>query len=152
MGDEFDIRMTELDEEACWRMLARVAVGRVGFAEGDEVVVLPVNSAVQGGRVIFRTAQGSSLAMRGDGAQVAFEVDHTDRVAESGWSVLVRGRLWDVTESAETKTWRDVTVHAWAPPPRDRWMAIEPHAVTGRMIERHRVIAAGQRVSYMPPD
>jgi uncharacterized protein len=152
MSDSFEIKMIELDEEACWRMLARAAVGRVGFADGNEVIVLPVNAAVHGRRVIFRTAEGSSLATRGDGAQVAFEADHTDRIAESGWSVLVRGRLWDVTDSAETKTWSEMAVHPWAPPPRDRWMAIEPHSVTGRSIERHRVLAAGRRVSYMPPD
>jgi uncharacterized protein len=152
MSEQFDIKMSELDEDTCWRMLARAAVGRIGFVDGDDVVVLPVNAAVRGGRVIFRTAAGSSLAIRADGAKVAFEADHTDRVAESGWSIVVRGRLWDVTDAPESQSWNDASVHPWAPPPRDRWMMIEPHAVSGRMIERRRVMAAGQRVSYMAPD
>ena len=152
MRDEYEIRMTELDEETCWRMLARAAVGRIGFADGDEIVVLPVNAAIEDRRVIFRTAAGSSLAARGNGAQVAFETDDADRVAESGWSVLVRGRLWDVSDAARTQGWNDLAVHPWAPPPHDRWMAIQPRLVTGRLIERHRVLPTGQRVSYMPPD
>src|SRR4029079_12559937 len=99
MTDEYDIEVTELDEETCWRLLARAGFGRVGFVDvDDELAVLPVNAGVHNGRVIFRTAEGASVARRGDGSMVAFEADHTDHVAEAGWSVLVRGRLWDVSD------------------------------------------------------
>jgi nitroimidazol reductase NimA-like FMN-containing flavoprotein (pyridoxamine 5'-phosphate oxidase superfamily) len=151
MSEEFAITDSELDEETCWRMLARASVGRIGFVDGDDVVVLPINAAVHKRRVIFRTTAGSSLA-GAQGAKVAFETDHTDQVAESGWSVVVRGVLRDVTDDPEVETWRSSMVHPWAPPPRDRWMMIEPHVVTGRMIERHRVIRRGEHVPYMPPD
>jgi nitroimidazol reductase NimA-like FMN-containing flavoprotein (pyridoxamine 5'-phosphate oxidase superfamily) len=151
MTEVYDIQETELDEEMCWRMLARAGFGRVGFVEGDGVVVLPVNAAVSDRRVIFRTRSGSSLARKA-GANVGFEADHTDRVSESGWSVVVRGRLVDATDTAEAQRWSNLTVHPWAPPPRDRWMMIEPTQVTGRMIERHRRIDVGGRLSYMPPD
>jgi hypothetical protein len=152
MADEYDIEMAELDQETCWRLLARAGFGRVGFVDtNDELVVLPVNAAVHDRRVIFRTADGTSLARRGDGAMVAFEADHTDAVAEAGWSVVVRGRLWDVTTDPIPAAWHDFAVHPWAPPPRDRWMAIDPVRVTGRMVERHRRVA-GLRVPYMAPD
>jgi uncharacterized protein len=152
MNDEYDIIVDELDEETCWRLLARAGFGRVGFVKEEAVIVLPVNSAVSDGRVIFRTAGDTSLAAAGDGSVVAFEADHTDRVAESGWSVVVRGRLWDVTDRPETATWNEFAVRPWAPGPRNRWMLIEPTLVTGRMIQRHRNLPLGARVPYMPPD
>jgi nitroimidazol reductase NimA-like FMN-containing flavoprotein (pyridoxamine 5'-phosphate oxidase superfamily) len=152
MKDEYDITQRDLDEATCWRLLARAGFGRVGFVDDGELVVLPVNTACDRGRIIFRTAAGNSLARNGHGANVAFEADHTDAVAESGWSVVLRGRMWDVTESADIARWSELAVHPWAPPPRDRWMMIEPTQVTGRLIERHRRLAPGERPSYMPPD
>jgi nitroimidazol reductase NimA-like FMN-containing flavoprotein (pyridoxamine 5'-phosphate oxidase superfamily) len=151
MEQEYDIRVDELDERTCWQLLTRAGFGRVGFVEDAGIVVLPVNSAVRDQRIIFRTAVGTSLAAAGDGSVVAFEADHTDRVAESGWSVLVQGQLWDVTDRPEVATWSTVLVRPWAPGPRDRWMRIDPTRVTGRMIQRHRNLPSGVRPSPGPP-
>jgi len=152
MGDEYDIILDELDDATCWRLVERAGFGRVGFLQNDQVVVLPVNAGVMNRRIVFRTVSDSSLAKAGTGSVVAFEADHTDPVAESGWSVVVRGRLWDVTDDPEVDTWSELAVHAWAPPPTDRWMVIDPTIVTGRMVQRHRNLPAGVRVPYMPPD
>ena len=152
MPDDYDISMSDLDEETCWRLVARAGFGRVAFVDDNfELAVLPVNAGVHDRSVIFRTSSATSLARRGAGSEVTFEADHTDRVAESGWSVVVHGRLWDVTDEAAAD-WNELAVRAWAPPPRDRWMKIEPSRVSGRMLERHRRFEAGQRVPYMPPD
>lgn len=152
MDQEYDISIDELDEATCWRLASRAGFGRVGFLLDGEVMVLPVNVAVVDGRVVFRTAGSTTLARAGDGSAVAFETDHTDRVAESGWSVVIRGRLWDVTHRPETAEWHQLLVRPWAPPPREVWMMIEPRAVTGRMIHRHRLLPPSGRVPYMPPD
>ena len=38
MAEEYEIVMDELDEDTCWRLLARAGVGRVAFVrEGDRV-------------------------------------------------------------------------------------------------------------------
>ncbi len=152
MGDEFDIIVDVLDESTCWRLMSRSGFGRLGFMNGEELMVLPLNAAVSENRVVFRTTADSMFARAGDGTKVVFEVDQTDRVAESGWSVLLRGRLWDVTGRPETATWEELSVHPWAQGPRDRWMAIEPTAVSGRRVLRHRTLAPGVRPPYMPPD
>ncbi|HEY5877090.1 MAG TPA: pyridoxamine 5'-phosphate oxidase family protein [Ilumatobacteraceae bacterium] len=152
MGDEFDIIVDVLDESTCWRLMSRSGFGRLGFMHGDELMVLPVNAAVSENRVVFRTTHDSMFARVGDGTKVVFEVDQTDRVAESGWSVLLRGRLWDVTGRPETATWQELSVHPWAQGARDRWMAIEPTAVSGRRVLRHRTLPPGVHPSYMPPD
>jgi nitroimidazol reductase NimA-like FMN-containing flavoprotein (pyridoxamine 5'-phosphate oxidase superfamily) len=149
--DEYAIELHVLDEDACWPMLTRQVFGRVGVVDDGEVVVLPVNAGVAERRIVFRAAAGSTLARHGDGAAVSFEVDHVDVVAESGWSVLVKGTLRDITGAPETGAWDDVDLHAWAPPPHDRWMIIQPRLVTGRVIQRHRRDAT-LGVPYMPPD
>ena len=145
MDQNYDILVEELDEATCWHLLSHAAFGRVGFVYGNEVMVLPVNSAVKDDRVLFRTAGETMLAAAGNGSVVAFESDHTDQVAESGWSVLVRGRLWDITDAPETATFHELTVRSWVPGLRDRWMAIEPTAVTGRRIQRQRIMSGGTR-------
>lgn len=152
IADDYDITIEELDESTCWRLASRAGFGRIGFVLDGEVSVLPVNVAVTHGWVVFRTAVGTSLARVPGGTPVAFEADQTDRVAESGWSVLVRGELWDVTDRPETADWHELTVRPWAPPPREVWMAIQPDRVTGRMIHRHRHAAPGSRTPYMAPD
>ncbi len=153
MDDSYDITIDELDEKLCWRLLARARFGRVGFVHDGEVIVLPVNAAVDAGRVIFRTAADTTIAATArHQPTVAFQTDHTDQIAESGWSVLVRGRLRDVTDTPESSEWGDSMVHPWAPPPRDRWMCIDATTITGRTIHRHRRIPPGVRLPYMPPD
>jgi nitroimidazol reductase NimA-like FMN-containing flavoprotein (pyridoxamine 5'-phosphate oxidase superfamily) len=150
MDAEYEIIVEELDEQMCWRLIARAGFGRIGFVDDAGVVVLPVNIAVHEHRVIFRTAEHTSLAGCGNGSIVAFEADHTDRVLESGWSVVVRGQLWDVTERAETARWNAYLVRPWAPGPRDRWMMLEPTKVTGRTIHRHRNLPPAARVLRAP--
>ncbi len=152
MGDGYDIIVDVLDESTCWRLLSRSWFGRVGFLHSDELMVLPVNAAVSANQVVFRTTDDSMFAQEGNGTKVVFEVDQTDRAAESGWSVLVRGRLWNVTGRPETAALHEVSVHPWAPGPRDRWMTIEPTAISGRRVVRHRALPPGVRPSYMPPD
>lgn len=144
--------MDELDEPTCWRLLSRARFGRVGFVRDGEVIVVPVNAIVARDGIAFRTANDTSLAAAGDGAAVAFEADHTDQVAESGWSVLVRGRLWSVTGDTEIAELRESNLRPWAPAPRDHWMKIAPTGVTGRMIQRHRNLPPGCHVPYMAPD
>lgn len=152
MDDDYEIVAEEIDEPTCWRLLARAGFGRVGFVQDGAVVVLPVNAAVSGRRVVFRTGDRTGLAAADDGAVVAFEADHTDQVAESGWSVLVRGHLHVVTDGTETARLRETGLHPWAPGATDRWMTITPTKITGRMIQRHRNLSPGWHVSSMPPD
>jgi nitroimidazol reductase NimA-like FMN-containing flavoprotein (pyridoxamine 5'-phosphate oxidase superfamily) len=138
--DQYESTVDELDEETCWRLIAQEAFGRVAFIHDFELWILPVNSAVVGGRVVFRTTEDSMLRSAGDNSLCAFEVDHTDRVNETGWSVLVRGRLRDVTDTPASGAWHELTVRPWAPGPRNRRMLIEPSAISGRMIRRRRIL------------
>ena len=150
-GEEYEVTVDELDEETCWRLVAQEAFGRVAFIYDFELWVLPVNAAVVDRRVVFRTTDDSMLRAAGNSSLVAFEADHTDRVNETGWSVLVRGRLRDVTNDPIRGAWHELTVRPWAPGARNRRMAIETAAISGRMIHRRRLLA-GRRPTNTQPD
>ena len=134
---DYFVTYEDLVEPVCWRLISRVAVGRVGFVFDGEPFVLPVNCAVVDGKIAFRTAGDSMLHTLGGGVRVAFEADHVDPVAESGWSVLVRGNLWEVSDEEMRRRLIGATNHPWAPGPIDRWMIIFPSVVSGRSISRH---------------
>jgi uncharacterized protein len=121
--------------EACLRMLASVPLGRVSFHADGEVVILPVNHAMDAQDVVFRTARGSKLALAGEQGLVAFEADDYDRQNQSGWSVLVTGRADVVAEEAEIQRLGRLGLRPWATDAdRPFWIRIRPSSVTGRQI------------------
>jgi uncharacterized protein len=119
----------------CLRRLASVPVGRVGFYTDGEVVILPVNHAVDGQDVVFRTARGSKLSAAEGQAVVAFEADAYDPQTRSGWSVLVNGRAEVVYEDAEIERLSRLGLRPWGPAvDRPFWIRIRPAAVSGRQV------------------
>jgi uncharacterized protein len=142
---DYIVKMYELDEEVCRQMLARCTFGRVAFGDDEGLTVLPVNCVFSGDEVLYQAQVGSTLDGLGHGHVVAFEADHLDSVSESGWSVLVRGTATHVTDTERLAELADTGTHAWAPGPHDRWVAIHPQQMTGRIIYRQRLISEGQR-------
>jgi nitroimidazol reductase NimA-like FMN-containing flavoprotein (pyridoxamine 5'-phosphate oxidase superfamily) len=129
----------DLTDEVCRTLLASHHIGRVAFVGSDGVpTVLPVNYVVDGNDVVLRTDRGlirEHLPSR----RVAFEVDDFDTTAETGWSVLMRGRARDVTETLADsyKSGLRRAPHAWAPGDRTQFLAIEIERISGRQIVRH---------------
>jgi len=127
--------ITRLDESLTRERLRRARVGRVGFVDGDQPMILPVNIAVDDQGIAFRTAVDSPLAAL-DGRRVAIEVDGYDPATRSGWSVLVLGVARDVTEAADpgAVAARRMPVDSWAPGPRDRVVIVLPLSISGRSV------------------
>jgi uncharacterized protein len=121
--------------DACLRLLASVPLGRVGFFADGEIVILPVNHAMDGQDVVFRTAHGSKLTAAEEQDLVAFEADHYDEQTRSGWSVLVTGRAAMVYEEAVIRRLDRLGLRPWAAAvERPFWIRIRPTSVTGRRI------------------
>jgi hypothetical protein len=82
----------------------------------------------------MRTMPGSRLDV-GQG-HAAFEVDSFDRSLQSGWSVLVTGRLEEVDQyDTETiKRVQSLPVQPWAPGERSLWLRLRPTTITGRIV------------------
>lgn len=120
-----------LDTAECWELLGRTPVGRVAFLEDGELTILPVNHAVVGHRVVFRTLKGSLLHEALMEEPVAFQVDEFDPATRTGWSVLIRG----VAEVVADEDLGDVELHPWADGvDRDDWVQVQAQEITGRRI------------------
>ena len=89
--------------DACLDLLGSVPLGRVGFYADGEVVILPVNHAMDGQDVVFRTAPGSLLTSASEQGPVTFEADQFDTRTRAGWSVLVTGRAIPVYDDTEIR-------------------------------------------------
>lgn len=123
-----------LDTEECWTLIGDTPVGRVAFVDAGEPVVLPVNHALVGHRIVFRTIRGALLHEALMDRPVAFEVDDFDSGTRSGWSVLVRGqaRVADDAEDLDR-----LGLEAWADAvEREDWVVIVAEEITGRRIVR----------------
>jgi nitroimidazol reductase NimA-like FMN-containing flavoprotein (pyridoxamine 5'-phosphate oxidase superfamily) len=127
-------RIEELDTDTCLGLLSRHHFGRVAVVDDDGPVVLPVNYTVDRGSVVFRTAEGTKLDSAVHGDPVAFEVDEIDESSRSGWSVLVRGTLEEVTDGEELERLRVRPLRPCAPGERERFVRVWSRAITGRRI------------------
>ncbi|HUL27183.1 MAG TPA: pyridoxamine 5'-phosphate oxidase family protein [Streptosporangiaceae bacterium] len=119
--------------DVCLRLLASVPIGRVGFYADGELVVLPVNHAMDGQDVVFRTASGSKLTAAEQQDLVAFEADDYDLQTLAGWSILVTGRARVVYDEIEASQLNRLNLHPWATTVEHPfWVRIHPTSVTGR--------------------
>lgn len=119
-----------LTEDECWNLLGNAPYGRVATFAAGEIDVFPVNHAVSGREIVFRTSAGTKLIELTIHQDVAFEVDGYD--ATGAFSVVVKGRAEQLETTQEIETVEPAGVHPWAPEEKDRWVRITPRRVTGR--------------------
>jgi nitroimidazol reductase NimA-like FMN-containing flavoprotein (pyridoxamine 5'-phosphate oxidase superfamily) len=123
-----------LSPEECFSLLEPGGVGRIGFTSAEGIVILPVNFAVAGKTIIFRTAPDTLLAAHGN-APVSFEADRLDEARREGWSVLVQGHTRKVTGEHEVQRLEHATqLEPWAGGARDVYVRITPARISGRRI------------------
>ena len=124
-----------IDPDECRRLLAADEVGRLALIDGGTPAVFPITYAVDGDAIVFRTAPGTKLSA-GPRRRVAFEIDRFDRSRRTGWSVVVTGRLEEVTayDAATLQRVTRLPVEPWAGGERAHWMRIVPDRITGRRI------------------
>ena len=132
---ELVAEMEPLGRGECLDLLATASVGRVGLLVDGLPEILPVNYALDGETVLFRTAEGTVLT-QASMEVVAFEVDRIDEIDQSGWSVLVQGVAHDIGDAIDhtSERLRRLTLVTWAPGTRQRWVRISPGKITGRRI------------------
>lgn len=134
-GDEArHMTLEPLSVEECCRLLATEKVGRVGISVRALPVVLPVNYSLLDGDIVIRTGAGTKLDAALSGAVVAFEIDGTDPMYHSGWSVLVQGRASEMTDASQVARARELPLRPWAPGMRDHYVRIAPERISGRRL------------------
>jgi len=127
-------RVRELTRTECFELLASARLGRVAVTDDRGPVVFPVNFVLDRHTVVFRTEAGTKLHAASRGSQVCFEADGADVAARTGWSVIVRGEITEVTEEAELARLRELPLGVWAAGPRNHYVRILPAVLTGRRI------------------
>lgn len=127
VDDRTGLDLIPADE--CLTLLATATVGRLAIVEGGSVDIFPVNYALDGRHLLFRTADGTKWR-DGPGSGVAFEVDELDPEHRTGWSVVVHGRL----EPVEPGTEGAVDPEPWAPGAKPHVLRLVADHITGRRI------------------
>jgi nitroimidazol reductase NimA-like FMN-containing flavoprotein (pyridoxamine 5'-phosphate oxidase superfamily) len=136
-GDRFDAQgILRLEEDECWRFLARHWLGRVGLVHLDQPMIFPVGYVIDRQSVVFRTAPGTKLSLAGMGAPAVFEVDEASELFETGTSVMVHGTLHEITRPDERERLGSLPLRTWAPGDRDHLVRIDARSVSGRRIGR----------------
>lgn len=122
-----------LDRETSLSLLGEHCVGRLATTSGGSVDVFPVNYALDGEMVVFRSAGGTKvrLAQR---AEVAFEIDEIDPTSRTGWSVVVHGHVEEVPEHLADGYAQALRVDPWAAGDKPHVLRVRPTTITGRRI------------------
>ncbi|QIK74995.1 pyridoxamine 5'-phosphate oxidase family protein [Nocardioides piscis] len=130
-----DEAVTALTTEECWEMLEQEEFGRIAFRLVDEVHITPINYAVDGRSLLFRSAEGEKLLAIVMGSEVAFEVDHyNDDFARS---VVVRGAARLLPED-EAHRAENVPLRPWVAEEKYNVVELQPRVVSGRAFHLSR--------------
>ena len=127
--------MDELTATECRDLLTTQEVGRVAVCTPQGPQILPVNFAVDGASLVFRTAPYGVLGRHAWNSRIAFEVDHLDPASRSGWSVVARGAgemIEDAEELGEVRAFRNP--QPWAPGSRLLYVRLVWDSLTGRRV------------------
>ncbi len=125
-----------IDRDGCLELLAGESLGRVAVVDGGEPVIFPVNYAVDGEHIVFRTGVGSKFHAAVRGAKASFEVDRFDTEAREGWSVVAVGRVEEALGSEVERLAATTGLEPWAAGDRDHWMVVVASRLSGRRVTR----------------
>ena len=126
-------RLNELAERECIELLATQVIGRVGVVVAGRALVFPVNYVLDRGHIVFRTDEGTKLEAARAGATVTFEVDQSDPIYHTGWSVMATGTLEAVTDPHDLQRVRGLPVRAWGGT-GTQWVRMPIATISGRRI------------------
>jgi nitroimidazol reductase NimA-like FMN-containing flavoprotein (pyridoxamine 5'-phosphate oxidase superfamily) len=145
MSDDDELVLEWLHHDECMALLTTVELGRLGVVEEGEPLVLPVNFTYIDDSVVIHTDEGTKLSAANYG-RAALEADEIDPVTHEGWSVLVRGRAFEITAAVDrlSERLKEVPDHSWVPGPKAHLLMIHADQVTGRRLRRRRHEGDGQ--------
>jgi nitroimidazol reductase NimA-like FMN-containing flavoprotein (pyridoxamine 5'-phosphate oxidase superfamily) len=123
-----------IERSECLMLLQSRFVGRLALVEGGQPQIYPVNYAMDGDHVIFRTGDGTKFATSMRGGAVSFEVDEVDQHTRTGWSVVVSGWARVINDLVRIERLAEVELEPWSGPLSHHWVAVNPERITGRRV------------------
>lgn len=125
-------RTVEMSRAECLRQLQHGAfLGRVAFVADGVVQLRPVNYLADEGGLVFCTVSRAVLGAASSATPVVFEVDGSDPMNHSGWSVIMRGTLREITDPQEVEYLRRGPLRSWAVSPREHWVRVDLEDISG---------------------
>jgi nitroimidazol reductase NimA-like FMN-containing flavoprotein (pyridoxamine 5'-phosphate oxidase superfamily) len=127
--------LEQLDRAECMKLMNGhpSRVGRIALA-GPRPVIFPVNYAIDGDDVVFRTDPGTKFHAAVHKAFVAFEVDWVEPTWEIGWSVVVRGQAELVEDPSEVARLSELPIVPWATGDKPHFVRVETKLISGRRL------------------
>lgn len=119
----------KMSAEECWQALREHEFARLAFHLLGEVHMTPINYAVDGESLLFRTAEGNKLLGVVMHGPVALEIDELTR--DEAWSVVVRGTAVLLEGDEEYRAER-VPLRPWVGDDKHHVVEILPEEVSGR--------------------
>jgi hypothetical protein len=98
-------------------------------------VIHPINFALDGRTIVFRTEAGQKERAARIGAVACLEVDRFDVLGHSGWNVLATGRL-RLAEPESIERLSELPLTPWAFPAASCIVELPIELLSGRSIER----------------
>lgn len=134
---ELGTSLIELDRQECLELLAAKSVGRLAYVVDNGARILPFNYVLAEDSVIFRTVPDGEIYHHALSSISAFEVDETDEFFQSGWSVVVVGRLELASEGDFARMFYGKLPEPWAGGSRYMFVRLRWEHVSGRRVIGH---------------
>jgi uncharacterized protein len=124
--------VVSLNAKECWDLLRSVSVGRLAVVIGDHPEVFPINYAVDGGTLVFRSGPGSKLDAALSGP-VGVEADGVDTETGTAWSVMMRASAVAISSSDDLLGTVALRLFPWQAGPKEHFVRLVPDDVSGRI-------------------
>ena len=128
--------LVELSRQECLTLLQAAAIGRVIFTDRAMPAAQPVNFLLDGEEIIFRTANGSKLAVATRHAVVGFQVDEIDPRTRTGWSVLGVGEAHEIVHPDRLADLAQRQPDPWVDDHDAHTISISLQMISGRRLAR----------------
>jgi uncharacterized protein len=119
----------------CLHLMSSETIGRLGVVVAGRPEIYPVNFVLAGDDIMIRTDEGTKLSAS-VGGPVVFEVDHLDRDARAGWSVVVHGSAHLTSGREGRPRQQNAVLRPWRQAVLPHTLRIVPETITGRRISR----------------
>ena len=125
----------QLSHIECLEHLASRSFGRIAVLDDGRPLIFPVNYALDGDTVVFRSDIGTKFSAAVLG-RVAFEIDGVDEDAQTGWSVIVQGVGYELiaAHDARSAQLHQLDLEPWVPGDKVRWVAVRADTISGRKL------------------
>ncbi|MFD2675118.1 pyridoxamine 5'-phosphate oxidase family protein [Gulosibacter bifidus] len=132
MSDYDDVMMIPTEAEAR-QLLASQTVGRLVERIGEHVEIFPINYAIEGDLLIFRTAPGTKLAAAVAADEVFLQTDYVSET--EAWSVIVTGAARILDRDDEIERAEQLDLRPLVPSVKRVFVAIDIESISARRFE-----------------